>query len=121
MTTILIVDDDKLTRQTLSLALEDHYETVTAKDGKAALEIIRTREIDLILSDLFMPGMNGKALFDIVATIFPDARVVFMSGYSQEVISEHGVLLENIDFLQKPFTVRQLVALVREVLDRGRA
>ncbi|MBI4791246.1 MAG: response regulator, partial [Deltaproteobacteria bacterium] len=52
MTTILIVDDDKLTRQTLSLALEDHYETVTAKDGKAALELLKTREIDLVLSDL---------------------------------------------------------------------
>ena len=77
-----------------------------------------TGPLHLLLTDVVMPDMNGKALFDIAAAIFPDARVIYMSGYSQEVISEHGVLLDDIDFLQKPFTVRQLVASVRKVLDR---
>jgi two-component system, cell cycle sensor histidine kinase and response regulator CckA len=118
---IMVAEDDDMVRDlTAGVLGRLGYTVLTASSAGACVRILTDRRgpLHLMLTDVVMPDMNGKALFDIAATIFPGLRVVFMSGYSQEVISEHGVLLENIDFLQKPFTVRQLMTKVREVLDR---
>jgi two-component system cell cycle sensor histidine kinase/response regulator CckA len=118
---IMVAEDDDMVRDLAAGVLRRQgYTVLTAANAAECVRALTAHRgsLHLLLTDVVMPDMNGKALFDIVAAIFPGARVIYMSGYSQEVISEQGVLLENIDFLQKPFTVRQLVALIREVLDR---
>jgi CheY-like chemotaxis protein len=119
--TVMVAEDDAMVRDLAAGVLSrEGYTVLTAADAGECMRILAARDgaLHLLLTDVVMPDMNGKALFEVAATIFPGLRVIYMSGYSNEVISEHGVLLEDIDFLQKPFTVRQLVELVREVLDR---
>ena len=79
-TTILIVDDDHLTRQTLSFALQDDYGTVTAKDGKDALDVLQREDISLVLSDLFMPGMSGIELLEQLNTLPETPPVITTSA-----------------------------------------
>jgi len=84
-TRILIVDDDKITRETLSLALEDDYQTLTAKDGMAALQILKgENDIHLVLSDLFMPGMNGIDCVLIGKAKFPEVKFLMLTVYDDE-------------------------------------
>jgi two-component system cell cycle sensor histidine kinase/response regulator CckA len=70
-----------------------------------------------VLTDVIMPGLKGPALFKEISTRFPMSRVLYMSGYTDDLVSHHGVLEEGIAFIQKPFSVHQLTARVREVLD----
>lgn len=119
--TVMVAEDEAMVRDLAAGVLSrEGYTVLTAADAGECMRILAARDgaLHLLLTDVVMPDMNGKALFEVAATISPGLRVIYMSGYSNEVISEHGVLLEDIDFLQKPFTVRQLVELVREVLDR---
>jgi FixJ family two-component response regulator len=76
--------------------------------------------LDLMLTDVIMPNMNGRVLHERVAEVHPRIRVVFMSGHPEDVISNHGVLDPGVDFIQKPFSVQDLCTRVRDVLDRGR-
>jgi len=120
--TVMVAEDDDMVRDLAAGVIRRQgYTVLTAVDAGSCVRALTEHRgpLHLLLTDVIMPDMNGKALFDVVTKLFPDVRVIYMSGYSQEVISEHGVLLEEIDFLQKPFTVRQLVAMVRDVLDRG--
>jgi YesN/AraC family two-component response regulator len=90
-----------------------------AEDGDEALEVCRRHEgpIDLVVTDVVMPGMNGHELAQRLETIIPDAEVLFISGYTGGALIEHGVLQEDTNFLQKPFSPQRLVQKVREVLD----
>jgi FixJ family two-component response regulator len=74
-------------------------------------------QIDLLITDVIMPGMNGKKLIEKLSAFNSESKSIFMSGYPCDVIAQHGVLDEGIDFLQKPFSVRKLAEKVREVLD----
>ena len=76
-----------------------------------------TTRIDLILTDVIMPGMNGRALTDRLVTDERTPKVLYMSGYTDEAIVHHGVLDPNTAFLSKPFTTDGLVRKVRDVLD----
>jgi FixJ family two-component response regulator len=69
------------------------------------------------VTDVVMPGMSGRELWDRLRVLRPDSRVLFMSGYTDDVIARHGVLEPGIAFLQKPFTALGLAEKVREVLD----
>ena len=120
MTTILIVDDDKLTRQTLSLALEDHYETVTAKDGKAALELLKTREIDLVLSDLFMPGMNGIELLEQINLLTEKPPVIFITGQGSVETAVQAMKIGAYDYVTKPINIDRLTLLIEKTLENKR-
>jgi DNA-binding NtrC family response regulator len=75
-------------------------------------------EIDLLLTDVIMPGMNGRELFEITVKRHPDIKILYMSGYTDNVIAHHGVLDENTLFVQKPFTAQGLALKVREALER---
>ncbi|HEY0468413.1 MAG TPA: response regulator, partial [Polyangiaceae bacterium] len=72
---------------------------------------------DLLVTDVVMPGMNGRALSERVTSLLPQMRVLFVSGYTENVIVHHGVLKDDIEFLAKPYSVDQLARRVREVLD----
>jgi len=75
-------------------------------------------EIDLLLTDVIMPDMNGKEIVGKLQSENPRLKFIYMSGYTANVISKHGVLDEGVPFIQKPFSVNELSRIIREVLDR---
>jgi two-component system cell cycle sensor histidine kinase/response regulator CckA len=74
--------------------------------------------IDLILTDVLLKDTNGLQLYESLKKIQPNLKVVFMSGYPENVITHHGVLMEGLDFIQKPFNLNTLAEKIRQVLDR---
>ncbi|MBD3167290.1 PAS domain S-box protein, partial [bacterium] len=123
--TILVVEDQPQVREIASRILKQYGYTVrTAEHGEEALSLARRVSVkfDLLVTDIIMPGMNGQELYHQLLEIFPELKVLYMSGYSQNVISHHGILDEGIDFLQKPLRVEALAGKVMEILARkGRA
>ncbi|HLO42153.1 MAG TPA: ATP-binding protein [Phycisphaerales bacterium] len=118
--TLLVVEDETLVRQLAVAALIDHgYDVLEAPSAEAALEYILhdPRHIHLVVTDVIMPGMSGKQIAAAVARTRPDTRVLYTSGYTDNVVVHHGILDEDIHFLQKPYTPAILAAKVREVLD----
>jgi YesN/AraC family two-component response regulator len=73
--------------------------------------------IDLLITDVVMPGMNGRDLADELHTIYPDIKILFMSGYTADAIAHRGVLEEDVQFIQKPFSIKDLGLKVHEVLN----
>lgn len=118
--TVLLVEDETSLR-TLSRHLLElcGYQVLEAENGPAALKISEevSRTIDLLLTDVVMPGMSGRVLADHVTTQRPEIRVVYMSGYTGQTVGQHGVLAEGSFFLPKPFTREALASKVREALD----
>ncbi len=119
--TILLVEDQREVRDTLRQALTRHgYVVIEAADGPAALARLQgwRGPVHLLLTDVVMPYMSGQTLAGEVARHDPGVRVLYTSGYTDEAIVRHGVLDPRIDFIQKPFRPEQLLARVRDVLDR---
>ena len=94
------------------------YTVLEASNGKAALDIAReyAGEIHLILTDVVMPGMGGKDLVSQLKTARPDIKALYISGYTDNAIVHHGILDSNVNFLQKPFSVKRLMRKVREAI-----
>ncbi len=118
--TILVVDDQPGLRKVVQRALEAaHYRVLVAADGDEALltSARHPGEIDLVLTDVVMPRMSGGALGAEVAKQRPNLKVLYMSGYTDDAIANHGVLDPGTKFLAKPFTAPELVRKVREALD----
>lgn len=118
--TIMVVEDNDELRELAEHLLQLHgYQVLTAPSGEAALAFCQkyTQSIDLLLTDLLMPGMNGRQLMTAVTNLFPDIHVLYMSGYTDNVIAKHGVLEEGVAFLQKPFSPSTLLRKVRQALD----
>jgi len=116
---ILVAEDNQLVRDLARTILEDcGYQVITAEDGEKALQILSTRDdkVDLLLTDVIMPRMNGKELYLLARVVNPDLKVIFMSGYTDNAISRHGVIEEGINFIQKPFSLETLTNKVKEVL-----
>jgi PAS domain S-box-containing protein len=121
--TVLVVEDERAVRDQAVLVLDSYgYCVLDAADGQAALNLSRDHEgpIDLLLTDVIMPGMNGRDLADLLKPERPDMRVLYMSGYTGDVIANHGVLAGSAAFLPKPFTLEDLLRKVRQVLDKGK-
>ena len=119
--TILIVEDDPVLLEMGAIMLQRlGYRVLTAAIPQEAREIVNThgRAIDLMITDVVMPEMNGKDLAARIQEICPDIRLIFMSGYTANVIVHQGVLEEGINFIQKPFSLQNLAAKIREVLNR---
>lgn len=118
--TILLAEDEESVRAVATAALESHgYRVLAAPNGAAALEIERrfTDGIDLLLTDVVMPGMNGRELAVAVQQLRPHIRIAFVSGYTDDAVFLGDVRRNEIAFLQKPFTAHELVQRVRMVLD----
>jgi two-component system cell cycle sensor histidine kinase/response regulator CckA len=121
--TVLVVEDEPLVRSLAVRALRDQgYHVLQAEDGPAALALSRNHdgEIHLLVTDVVMPGMNGRELADRLSAERPGLRVLYVSGYTDHAVVRHGVLEEGIAFLSKPFDMSSLARTVREVLDSGR-
>jgi PAS domain S-box-containing protein len=117
---ILVVEDDEGVRCFVSTALKDlGYTIYEAANGKKALELIKSKKlvIDLIITDLIMPEMNGKELAEEIDKILPGTLILFSSGYTEDHIVKSGSLETGINFLQKPYTLQALALKVREVLE----
>jgi hypothetical protein len=118
--TILLVEDEEMVRDIASQALEENgYRVLAAQDTIHAQSLCQEHKgrIHLMLTDVVMPQMSGRALAERVATIRPEMRVLYMSGYTDDHIVHHGVLEEGMNFIEKPFTADQLARKVREVLN----
>jgi DNA-binding response OmpR family regulator len=118
--TVLIAEDDDTIRRLTRVALEAHGYAVL--DGGFGADAARTAEghggtIHLLVTDVIMPGMNGRELADAVRAARPGVKVLFVSGYTDDVVVPHGVEVATDAFLQKPFTPLALACKVRAVLD----
>lgn len=116
---VLVVEDEERVRNYSVEALRElGYTVLTAPTPAAALQILESGAIvSLLFTDVVMPGMNGKQLADRAATLRPDLKVLFTTGYTRNAVVHNGVLDAGTAFLPKPFTVDQLAAKVRQVLD----
>jgi len=119
--TILLVEDDDEVRGFASTALQNlGYKIYEADDGKSALEFIKTNsklKLDLLVTDMVMPKMNGKELANELKKINSAIKIIFTSGYTDNYIVKSGNLEKNINFIQKPFTEQSLALKIRKVLD----
>src|ERR1700691_5063779 len=118
--TILLVEDEANLRYLARQFLEKQgYRVIEAADGVVAMQIAVAHEgvIHLLLTDVIMPGMNGRELAQRMSEIRPNTKVLYMSGYTENVIGHNGTLDAGVRLLQKPFTLRDLKSKVREVLD----
>jgi PAS domain S-box-containing protein len=118
--TLLVVEDEAALREVAGRILSGAgYHVITAECGPEALELAARHEgaIDLLLSDVVMPGMLGKELADRLVGVRPDTRVLYMSGYAQPVLHTQGTLDPGVALLEKPFTAHDLLAAVRKRLD----
>jgi CheY-like chemotaxis protein len=120
--TILLVEDEANLRRMAKQYLENQgYTVLEAPDGSAAIQICfaYAGPIDLLLTDVIMPGMNGRELAQRVGSLRPDLKVLYMSGYTENAIGHNGTLDVGVTLLQKPFTLQALKQKVREMLDSG--
>jgi PAS domain S-box-containing protein len=118
--TLLLVEDDDQVRALAREALQlSGYSVIEAASPELAIAFVREHagRIDLLVSDVIMPGMNGRALADRVLALRRGLKVLFISGYPSSAIAQHGVLDPSTAFLHKPFTPAALARKVREVLD----
>jgi CheY-like chemotaxis protein len=118
--TILVVEDDlsilKLARRILDGL---GYTVLTAGTPERAIRLAEEHkgEIDLLVTDVIMPEMNGLELVNSLRSFYPELKCVFMSGYTRDVIAHHGILDQGVHFIQKPFSKKDLAKTVRQVLD----
>ncbi|OQY30923.1 MAG: hypothetical protein B6241_15115, partial [Spirochaetaceae bacterium 4572_59] len=117
--TILLVEDNQQVRDLTLMILEDNEYTVfSAKDSMEALEILKERKetIDLILTDVILPDLNGKELYERASQMRREIKVIYMSGYTDDIITfqQEGI----INFIHKPFTRKKLIRKLKEVLSQ---
>ncbi len=122
--TILVAEDDDMLREMTKKMLERvGYTVIIAKNGEDAIKLAETSEcpIDLLLTDVVMPGMNGKELAEKIKSKIPDIKILYTSGYTANVIANHGVLVKGINFIQKPFRQEDLAYKIRIILQTSKS
>jgi len=118
--TVLVVEDNDMVRKMAAELLERQgYRALSAEGGEECLELVAGHrgDIDLLLTDVVMPDMNGRELYERLVQDRPGLKVLYMSGYTENVVAHRGVLDQGVDFIHKPFTVADLGNKVRQVLD----
>jgi CheY-like chemotaxis protein len=117
--TILVVEDEPAMREvTRRILARNGYSVVAAGSGHDALQAVTSQleHIDLLLTDVVMPRMQGRELAEKIRILRPEVRVVFMSGYTQGLLSQQGVLEPSVHLIEKPFTETTLLTKLHEVL-----
>ena len=120
--TILLVEDDEAVRRFALRSLQSHgYRILQAGDARQAMDVAEQHQgrIDLLATDLVMPLMSGRELAQTLQPRFPQMKVLYLSGYTDDAMVRHGILHFDVNFLQKPFTPSSLANKVRQVLDQN--
>jgi PAS domain S-box-containing protein len=118
--TILLVEDESMILTLTGMMLESlGYAILPAATPGEAIQLARehSAEIHLLITDVVMPEMNGRDLAEKLLSLYPEMKGLYMSGYTADVIAHHGILDENVHFIQKPFTLKELADKVRRTLD----
>src|SRR3569833_504542 len=118
---LLVVEDDMDVRSYLAEVLRNlGYQVITCADAKSAKLVLSQtdRKIDLLLTDIVMPGQTGKQLADDVQGLRPGLKIIYMTGYSRNAVVHQGRLDVGVDLLQKPVSQSDLANRIRQVLDR---
>lgn len=118
--TVLVVEDEAAVRNLTRRVLEGYgYAVLTMENGPEAMRAAEAHQgvIHLLVTDVVMPKMSGRELAQRLAPRRPDMKILYLSGYTDDAIVQHGVLERGVGFLQKPFTPQALARRVREVLD----
>lgn len=119
--TILLVEDEPLFLDVIKSRLEKlGYAVLAASNPGDAIHQAREHagQIDLMITDVVMPEMNGRDLAKNIMSLYPDIKRLFMSGYTADVIAHQGVLEEGVQFIQKPFAIKDLSAKIKETLEK---
>ncbi|MBF8257736.1 MAG: PAS/PAC sensor hybrid histidine kinase, partial [Actinobacteria bacterium] len=119
--TVLLVEDEEIVRELCVKLLERlGYTVLQASGGDEAIVIAKghLERIDLLMTDVVMPGMNGRELADSLVVLHPETKVLFTSGYTDDAIVHHGVLNDGVAFIGKPYSLSVLAKKVRDVLDK---
>ncbi|MBP1752921.1 MAG: domain S-box [Geobacteraceae bacterium] len=117
--TILVVEDEEFVRHFLEKTLgRAGYRVIVAEDGEKAVTKFQDHghSVSLVISDMVMPKKSGREMYEDIQRINPDIKVLFISGYSRDIIEGNGVLGENVDFIAKPFTRKDLLDKTRSIL-----
>ena len=120
--TIFLIDDDpSLLNMTRMLLERKGYTVLSSTTPTETIERAKNHSgvIDLLMTDVIMPKMNGRDLAGRMRDLYPDIKVIFMSGYTADIIDLHDVLDDGVSFIQKPFSLVDLAEKVREILDMG--
>ena len=120
--TILVIDDNQVVINIVREMLEQFgYTILTSDNSTEALVLLdqNNGDVDLLLTDVVMPEMNGKELYERAVEKKPDIKVIYMSGYLDDIIASHGILEHGVKFIQKPFTVQSLLLKIREAIDES--
>jgi CheY-like chemotaxis protein len=118
--TVLLVEDEPAILQMTVMMLETTgYTVLSAPGSEGALTLAEKYDgdINLLITDVIMPDMNGRELAEKLKRMYPEIKILFMSGYTANVIAHHGVLDEGVNFIQKPFTRNELREKMREILN----
>jgi CheY-like chemotaxis protein len=115
-TILLVEDEDALREVTERILRRAGYQVLCAADGAEALDVAHrhTGHIDVLLTDVIMPGILGKDLAHAIVAVRPDTKVLFMSGYAQPVLTTHGTLPADVHLLEKPFTSTELLSALHQ-------
>jgi CheY-like chemotaxis protein len=119
--TVLVVEDQEEVRSFVVKALASHgYRVLQAAEGNQALTLAERHSgaIDVLLTDVVLPGMNGRELADRFRIGRPGTKVIYTSGYTQDLIAHRGVLYDDISYIPKPYTADQIAAKVREAIGK---
>ena len=120
--TVLLVEDEHDVRELIRDYLESRgYTVLSASSGEAGVELLREcdQAPSLLISDIVMPGMNGRVLSDQLRLSYPLLKVLYVSGYTDDALVRHSPLPIGTHFLQKPFALATLAAKIRDIVDEG--
>jgi two-component system, cell cycle sensor histidine kinase and response regulator CckA len=121
--TILLVEDEEMVRALMCEVLErEGYEVLSCSHPQQGIEVSRQRgrQIDLLLTDVVMPGMNGRDMANRILEFLPELRVIFMSGYTEHALAREGEIDPQFEYLQKPFALQTLTRKLKRVLGNVR-
>ncbi|MBI4495737.1 MAG: response regulator [Deltaproteobacteria bacterium] len=117
--TVLVVDNGDTIRETLLKILErEGYSVLTAVDGQEALEVLRGHRVNVVLSDVCMPRMDGTKLLKMAKSILPDVEVILMTGHGKTEMGMEALRNGAFDFVQKPFTKLSITKTVKQALEK---